>query len=295
MLLTAHHLTKHYSISSSPFSRKRTCLRALEDLSFSVPESHTLGIIGESGSGKTTLARILANVIRPTKGLISFSESITHRAKDIQIISQNPWEALDPQMTIRESLLEPLVIHKMGHTQERMIRSLELAGLDKSCLKKRPQEFSGGQRQRIVIARAMALEPQLLVCDEPTSSLDISIQAQVLNLLLDLKETRKLSMIFITHNVRLIPVISDSILVLYSGIIVELGPKNDVLKKPGHPYTQELMTLSKNIRSGRNSSSAMNECPFLHACPHKISECSERLPGLVPLAPNHWIRCCRFL
>ena len=294
MLFSAHHLTKYYSAPASLFSPRHLCVRALDDISFSIPQGLALGVIGESGSGKTTLARILANLIPPTSGSIEFSAITANRAKDIQIISQNPWEALDPRMTIAQSLAEPLAIHRRDHSRERIIQSLERVGLDKNVLERKPQEFSGGQRQRIVIARAMALEPQLLICDEPTSSLDISVQAQILNLLLDLKETQRLSLVFVTHNIHLIPIISDSILVLYSGIMLEYGPRQDVWKHPAHPYTRELMDLSRNIRAhapaGRTAS--IQGCPFLKTCPRKISGCSERLPGLIQTSPGHWVRCC---
>ncbi|MFA5038944.1 MAG: oligopeptide/dipeptide ABC transporter ATP-binding protein [Candidatus Omnitrophota bacterium] len=296
MLLSAEHLTKYYPLRASIFSRARACVRALEDVSFRLPEQHSLGVMGESGSGKTTLARLLANLIAPTRGTLSFSPAISDRTKDIQIISQNPWEALDPRMTIGQSLKEPLIIHRMNDIRDRLRRSLDLVGLDRHCLNRLPHEFSGGQRQRIVIARAMSCGPKILVCDEPTSSLDISVQAQILNLLLDLKEQQKLSLIFITHDARLLPVISDSILVLHSGIMVERGPREAVLNKPLHPYTRQLMTLSKlheKPQAARGAGGA--GCPFWQVCSLKKTECSEHLPEIVQISPEHWVRCCHFL
>jgi len=248
MLLTTEHLTKIYQVPGPAFWKPPVCLTALQDVSLSVGAGETLGILGVSGCGKTTLAHLLCRIITPTTGRIITGPAITNPRRDIQLISQNPYDAFDPSLKIGASLEEPLLIHGLGPRERhtRIQSALTDVRLDTSILKRNLSACSGGQRQRAVLARALACGPKLLVCDEPTSALDLSVQAQILNNLRELKEKRGLGLIFISHDLDIIRHVSDRICVIHSGIIVESGGARDVLMHPRHTVTRALIE-GKNI------------------------------------------------
>jgi oligopeptide/dipeptide ABC transporter ATP-binding protein len=251
VLIEARRLTKHY-----PSRDGKGVVKAVTGVNLAVVAGETLGIVGESGCGKSTLARLLVRLVAPTGGALLFRgqdfagldrAAMRRHRRDIQIVFQDPYASLDPRMTIGAIIAEPLDIHRIGSRGERLARVMELldlVGLDRSAAGRYPHEFSGGQRQRIGIARAIALEPKLLILDEPVSALDVSIQAQILNLLADLKARLKLSYIFISHDLSVVRHVSDRLAVMYLGRIIEEGPAASVLDRPLHPYTQALMSAS---------------------------------------------------
>ena len=242
MLITAKNLSKRYTIEKGIFSNKKIIVNALEDINFQLAESKILGILGETGSGKTTLARLIVKLIQPTSGEIIYNlRDIRH---SIQMIFQNPYNSLNPRMKIKNILEEPYLIHKLCEKKEinsKIKALLDSVNLDYDILSRFPEEFSGGQKQRIAIARAISLRPKILVCDEPTASLDVLIQAQILNLFIKLKEELKMSYIFISHNIDIISFLADEILVLYKGRCIERGLKDKILSNPQHTYTKMLL------------------------------------------------------
>jgi len=249
MLLTAERLTKIYQVPQDAFWEPPRSLVALQDACLNIAEGETLGILGASGCGKTTLAHILCHVIAPTSGRITYGTAIQEPAKDIQLISQNPYDAFDPALTIGQSLEEPLIVQGLGRERARRVRqALTDVRLDADICPRRPSACSGGQRQRAALARALACAPKLLVCDEPTSALDLSVQAGILNIFAELKEKRSLSLVFISHDLDLIRHVSDRICVLSSGIIVEEGNARDVLTNPRHPATAGLIEAAVRRR-----------------------------------------------
>jgi len=242
MLLAAQNLTKSYEVPGAVFWQRRRSLTALKDVSLSVAEGETLGIVGASGCGKTTLAHLLCRIIPPTSGRIIYGPKITEPTRDIQLISQNPYDAFDPLLSLDQSLAEPLRIHGLKTTCGPCLKqALADVRLDPDILPRRPQALSGGQRQRAALARALVCKPKVLVCDEPTSALDLSVQADILNNFARLKEKRGLALIFISHDLDVIRHVSDRICVLGSGIIVEEGRTRDVLANPRHPVTRALV------------------------------------------------------
>jgi ABC-type oligopeptide transport system ATPase subunit len=251
-LLEVRHLVKHF-VRRRRFGQ-RWPIRAVDDVSFSIDEGETLGLVGESGSGKTTTARCILRLVEPTSGevllrgenVLTFSRARMRLARrEMQIVFQDPYSSLNPRMRVGTIVEEPLVIHRLGSRLERRQRIDELfalVGLDPALRSRFPHEFSGGQRQRVGIARALALGPSLLIADEPVSSLDASIQAQVINLLMDLRARLRLTCLFIAHDLRLVGHISDRVAVMYFGRIVETGRTGDVFSGPRHPYTQALLS-----------------------------------------------------
>ncbi len=249
MILEVKDIHKHYAVERGIFKRETGNIHALHSISFQVEEFKTLGIIGESGCGKTTLAKIILKLIPPTSGEIIFDkERITEFRKDVQIIFQNPYNSLNPKMRVYDLVSEPIIIHKLtapGAIKKRVVALLEMVGLNESVLTRRPIEFSGGQRQRICIARALACEPKFLVLDEPISSLDLTIQAQMLELFLNIKNEFKLTYIFISHNLAVIRHIADSLLVMRDGKIVEQGDCAKIFRAPENEYTKLLLAAAK--------------------------------------------------
>ena len=252
-LVDVSHLVKHFVRDAGLF-RAGTRVAAVDDVSFSIHEGETFGLVGESGSGKTTTGRCMLRLIEPTSGdvrfrgenVLGFSKSRLREAqREMQIVFQDPYSSLNPRMRARVIVEEPLVIHKLGDRAARRARVAELfqlVGLDRSHLDRFPHEFSGGQRQRIGLARALALNPSFLILDEPVSALDVSVQAQVVNLLMDLQQRLKLTYLFIAHDLRLVEHICGRIAVMYLGKIVEMGPAAAIFAAPQHPYTRALLS-----------------------------------------------------
>jgi len=249
MILEVKNLTKEFAIERGVFKQEAGVVRALDDVSFCADEFSTLGVVGESGSGKTTLAKIILELIPATSGKVIFNpEFISSFRKDVQIIFQNPYNSLNPKLRIAEILTEPLFIHKITEQKlfmDKTIELLRMVGLDEGVLERRPIEFSGGQRQRICIARALASEPKFIVLDEPISSLDLTIQAQMLDLFLELKNKLKLTYIFISHNLAVIRHIADSVIVMERGRIVDRGSTDSIFNQPASRYTRILLEAAK--------------------------------------------------
>jgi peptide/nickel transport system ATP-binding protein len=257
-LLEVRHLTKQFTRGHGLLAKK-TAVTAVDDVSFSIAEGETFGLVGESGSGKTTTGRCILRLIEPTSGevlfrgenVLTFPRARLRRVRrDMQIVFQDPHSSLNPRMRAGTIVEEPLVIHKMGTKAERQARVRELfslVGLDPSHLSRYPHEFSGGQRQRIGLARALALNPSLIIADEPVSALDVSVQAQVVNLLMELQQRLKLTYLFIAHDLRLVRHICDRVAVMYVGKIVETGPTDRLFAAPAHPYTRALLSAIPSL------------------------------------------------
>jgi oligopeptide/dipeptide ABC transporter ATP-binding protein len=309
-LLEARNLIKDY-----PSRDGRQPIRAVDGVSLTLAKGATLGIVGESGSGKSTLARLILRLIDPTSGEVRFEgkdllalrgAGLRRRRRDLQIVFQDPYASLDPRMTVEAIISEPLAIHRVGaraERRERVLNLLSLVGLDSSAARRYPHEFSGGQRQRIGIARAIALDPKLVVLDEPVSALDVSIQSQVLNLLLDLKDRLGLSYIFISHDLSVVEHMSDQVAVMYLGRIVERGPADRLFVEPRHPYTQALVSavldpdpLKKRQRIVLRGDQMAHEglppgCRFHPRCAHVMDICSKFQPAVTLVAETSEVEC----
>ena len=317
MLLTVKDLRKHFPITGGLAGKITGYVKAVEDVSIEIAENEVLGLVGESGCGKTTVGRCILRLIEPTSGSIEFQgrdflalkgEELRKERRHMQIVFQDPLSALNPRMTVRSIVGEPFVIHNIAKGQEleeRVATLLDDVGLNKSHLNRYPHEFSGGQRQRIGIARALALKPRLIVADEPVSALDVSVQAQIINLLTELKEKHSLSYLFVAHNIAVVKHISDRIAVMYLGRIVETGPADEICDNPLHPYTKALLAavpvpdpeiarsrgkiiLQGDIPSPSNPPSG---CPFHPRCPIAKKSCAEAVPELEEKAYGRKVRC----
>jgi ABC-type oligopeptide transport system ATPase subunit len=252
-LVEVRHLVKHFTRGGGLF-RQKAVVRAVDDVSFTIDEGETFALVGESGSGKSTTGRCMLRLVEPTSGqvlfrgedVLSFSSGRLRAARrEMQMVFQDPFSSLNPRMRAFTIVEEPLVIHRIGSKAERRIRVAELfrlVGLEPAHLDRYPHEFSGGQRQRIGLARALALNPSFIIADEPVSALDVSIQAQVINLLMDLQVRLKLTYLFVAHDLRLVRHISSRVAVMYLGKIVEMGPTDSIFQRPQHPYTQALLS-----------------------------------------------------
>jgi oligopeptide transport system ATP-binding protein len=319
-LLTVDRLTKTFSISAGLF-RRGLNLTALEDISFSVKKGETLGIVGESGCGKSTLGRCILQLLPPDEGRVLWlgtdisrlsGEAMRRRRQDLQIIFQDPLASLNPRLTVGEIIADPLkaLIPTMrpDARRARIIRMMEAVGLLPEMINRYPHEFSGGQAQRIGIARALITEPKLIVCDEPVSALDVSIQAQILNLLADLKDEFGLTLIFISHNLSVVRHVSDRILVLYLGRMMELAEGDDLYADPKHPYTQALLTavpIPDPKRARQRSIDALrgeipspinppSGCTFRTRCRHAIALCADKRPVLEDAGRGRLVACHRW-
>ncbi|MBN2544923.1 MAG: ATP-binding cassette domain-containing protein [Spirochaetes bacterium] len=308
-LLEVKNLKKYFFIRGGVFWKEVGKVYAVDDVSFYVKEGETLGLVGESGCGKTTLGRVINYLYKPTYGVIKFTNidliklkhnDLQNLRHNIQMIFQDPYESLNPRHTVEYILEEPFLIHKT-FIKERKLKILDLldkVGLPKNSLKRYPHEFSGGQRQRIGIARALALNPKLIICDEPVSALDVSIQSQIINLLLELQESLNLTYIFIAHDLSIVKHISDRVAVMYLGKIVELTDSKIIYSNPVHPYTKALISAipipdpskkyNKIILKGEppSSSNPPKGCRFHTRCPYVIDICKIKEPELIDINDN---------
>ena len=306
-LLAVEGLKKYYPVRGGVFGAKIGDVHAVDGVSFQVNEGETLGLVGESGCGKSTLGRAIMRLEEPTEGRVLFEgHDIAHASKpelfrlrrDLQAIFQDPYSSLNPRMTVGEIVREPLAVHRIGTKAEQVekVRALlETVGLTGEMLERYPHEFSGGQRQRIGIARALALDPKLVIADEPVSALDVSVRSQVLNLMVKLQRERNLTYIFISHDLSVVEHISDSIAIMYLGRIVEIGPADVVFARPAHPYTRVLMAAIPvpDPDARREFAPVKGEapspvapppgCPFHPRCPYAIPACREIVPPLEPV------------
>jgi len=314
-LVEVKNLVKYFPVRAGLLQRVVAHVQAVDDVSFAVRKGETLGLVGESGCGKTTVGRSMLRLIEPTSGEVTFEgrdvlklrgNELKAIRRDMQIIFQDPYASLDPRVPIGESVMEGLHIHKIGTAKERfeiMLETLKKVGLEDYHARRYPHEFSGGQRQRIGIARALALRPKFIICDEPVSALDVSIQSQVLNILKDLQQEFGLTYLFIAHNLSVVEHISDRVAVMYLGKMVELTGRDELFKNPLHPYTQALMSaipvpdphlkrqriiLKGDVPSPLNPPKG---CRFHPRCPIAQEICSEQEPEFREVSPDHWVAC----
>jgi oligopeptide transport system ATP-binding protein len=317
VLVQVTDLVKHFPIYQGVFRRQIGAVRAVDGISFKVHKGETLGLVGESGCGKTTAGRTLMQLYRPTSGsvvfdgteLVGLSAAQTRKMRrKMQIIFQDPYASLNPRMSVADIVGEPLIVHRVAsgkEVQDRVKHLLELVGLSPSFAHRFPHEFSGGQRQRIGVARSLALQPSFIVCDEPISALDVSIQAQVVNLLEELQEQFHLTYLFIAHDLSMVRHISDRVAVMYLGVIMELATRDDIYLNPLHPYTQALLSavpipdpyaeakrkrviLEGDVPTPTNPPSG---CRFRTRCPIAQPECAESRPEFRELKPGHFVAC----
>jgi len=316
-LVEVKNLVKYFPVRGGLLQRVVAWVQAVDNVSFSIKEGETLGLVGESGCGKTTVGRTLLRLVPATGGSVIYDGQDVLKAngrelkalrRNMQIIFQDPFSSLDPRMPVGESIAEGLLVHGMGSRRERfeiVIQTLRKVGLEDYHARRYPHEFSGGQRQRIGIARALALRPKFIICDEPVSALDVSIQAQVLNILRELQGEFGLTYLFIAHNLSVVEHISDRVAVMYLGKMVELTDRDELYRNPLHPYTQALMSaipipdptlkrerivLKGDVPSPLRPPSG---CRFHPRCPVALEHCSKEEPQFKEVSPGHWVACWR--
>ncbi len=314
-LIEVEHLIKYYPVTAGIFSKHIADVKAVDGVSFYIMEGETLGLVGESGCGKSSLGRTMLRLEEPTAGKVIYRGSdittwdkiqLKGLRKEAQMIFQDPQSSLDPRMTIGDSIGEALLIHSADTEKERLERVgqlLQRVGLEPGHTTRYPHELSGGQKQRIGIARALAVNPKLIVADEPVSALDVSVQAQILNLLMDLQREFALAYLFIAHDLAVIGQVSDRIAVMYLGQIIELAKRNELFNHPLHPYTQALIAAipvpdphrkrKKIFLTGEVPSPVTPPpgCRFHTRCSKVMKICREEMPGLVPLESDHFVSC----
>ena len=318
VLMHVKDLVKHFPIYQGIIVQRQIgAVRAVDGVSFDVHQGETLGLVGESGCGKSTTGRTVLQLYRPTSGTVNFDginlvelkgESLRKMRRKMQMIFQDPYASLNPRMTVSEIIGEPLIVHHIAkgkEVEERVEHLLEIVGLNPVFANRFPHEFSGGQRQRIGVARALALQPSFIVCDEPISALDVSIQAQVVNLLEELQDQFNLTYLFIAHDLSMVRHISDRVAVMYLGIIVELASRDEIYHSPLHPYTQALLSavpipdpfaeakrkrviLEGDVPSPTNPPSG---CRFRTRCPIAAAMCAESRPEFREFKPGHFVAC----
>jgi len=314
-LLMLKDVKKHYTVSRGLLGRNSSVIRAVDGIDLDIFTGETLGLVGESGCGKSTLGRTIlrleeasgGEILYEGRNILGMNRQELHRLRrKMQIIFQDPYSSLNPRQTVGRIVGEGLAIHKVGSAQERKDRVqylMDVVGLRPEHIHRYPHEFSGGQRQRIGIARALALNPEFIICDEPLSALDVSIQAQVINLLKDLQEEYGLTYLFISHDLSVVRYISDRVAVMYLGNLMELAPRKDLFARPTHPYTQALLQAIpvpdpeakkervKLLEDTSQQGMAPEGCTFAPRCPHKREECLNQPPPLTEHSPGHWVRC----
>ena len=319
-LLEVTGLSKRFPLKHTVFDamlrKERKYLTAVDNVTFALAQGETLGLVGESGCGKSTLARTIINLYRPTEGTVVFEgtdfaalnkKELRERCTDIQMIFQDPYSSLNPRMTVRQVLREVLLHHNICDKSEvpaQISRLIELVGLSEDQLDRLPSAFSGGQRQRIGIARALAAHPRLIIADEPVSALDVSIQAQIINLLIDLKERLNLAMMFISHDLRVVRYISDRVAVMYLGTIVETAETDELYDRPLHPYTEVLLAAAPSMEENRVKETKTfvkgelpspinmpSGCRFHPRCPYADERCKTECPALRDMGNKHFVAC----
>ncbi len=318
VLVDVRGLVKHFPITRGIIIQRQVgAVRAVDGLTFNIRKGETFGLVGESGCGKSTTGRTILQLYKPTAGHVFFegedlvgmdAEKIRHMRKRMQMIFQDPYASLNPRMTVGEIISEPLIVHNVSHgkeAQERVDYLLGLVGLNPAFSNRYPHEFSGGQRQRIGVARALALQPSFIVCDEPISALDVSIQAQVVNLLEDLQKQFGLTYLFIAHDLSMVRHISNRVAVMYLGVIMELADRDELYKNPLHPYTYALLSavpvadplveerrrriiLEGDVPSPVNPPSG---CRFRTRCQFATQVCTDLVPEWREITPDHWVAC----
>lgn len=317
-LLRAENIVKRFPIHGGLFSKEIAAVKAVQNVSFDIKKGETLGLVGESGCGKSTLGRSLIRLIEPTSGKIFFKDKditnisgadLRELRKKMQIIFQDPYASLNPRMTIGAILEEPLIIHNLFDSPkdrtDRITELINLVGLRPEHLSRYPHEFSGGQRQRVGIARALAVNPELIICDEPVSALDVSIQAQVINLLMELQQKLGLTYVFIAHDLKVVEHVSHRVAVMYLGQIVEMADSDELYKNPQHPYTKALLSaipvpdpkpraeriiLTGDVPSPMNPPSG---CHFNPRCPNASDFCKKDVPQLKEITRQHYVSCLK--
>jgi oligopeptide/dipeptide ABC transporter ATP-binding protein len=318
-LLDVSHLSKSFPVRRGWLQRGGQTVRAVNDVSFTIARGETLGVVGESGCGKTTMGRSILRLIEPTSGSVLFDgvdlatlsgASLRAMRRRIQVVFQDPFSSLNPRMTVGAAVKEGILIHRIaeGSEADRRVRVLfEEVGLNPAYASRYPHEFSGGQRQRIGVARALSVEPELIVCDEPVSALDVSVQAQVINLLQDLQRDRGLTYLFIAHDLSVVQHIADRVAVMYLGRIVEIGSSHDLYSNPKMPYTQALLSAVPRPEPGRHSKRIVLQgeppspanpppgCVFYPRCHHPLKDeaCTKVIPPLEEKTPNHFAACIK--
>lgn len=316
-LLRVENLVVHFPILRGLLQKQVGTVHAVDEVNFDIHQGETLGLVGESGCGKSTTGRAIIQLQRPTAGKVIFEgndlvpmkgEALRQTRRHMQMIFQDPYSSLNPRMTVRQLISEPMAIHNTHHgkeREERVAHLLSLVGLNPAFTTRYPHEFSGGQRQRIGIARALALEPLLIICDEPISALDVSVQAQVVNLMEDLQESLGLTYLMIAHDLSMVHHISNRVAVMYLGVIIELADKRTLFSNPLHPYTQALLSavpildpkaerLRRRIILQGDVPSPIHPpsgCRFRTRCPLAADICSEVKPVFREESPRHWVAC----
>lgn len=317
-LLRAENIVKRFPIHGGLFSKEIAAVKAVQNVSFDIKKGETLGLVGESGCGKSTLGRSLIRLIEPTSGKIFFKDKditnisgneLRELRKKMQIIFQDPYASLNPRMTIGSILEEPLIIHNLFDSpkdrSDRIIELINLVGLRPEHLSRYPHEFSGGQRQRVGIARALAVNPELIICDEPVSALDVSIQAQVINLLMELQQKLGLTYVFIAHDLKVVEHVSHRVAVMYLGQIVEMADADELYRNPQHPYTKALLSAipvpdpkprAERIILTGDVPSPINPPPGCHfnpRCPVAGDSCRTDAPQLKEVSTQHFVSCLK--